>query len=108
MTSSGPAGAVVEATRSGVYDYIVKPFRLIELKRTLDRAFQEWRTGKENRLLRARLAELEERIGKYEALESHRPFGRGRGTVGREAERRYRKQSRRFGPGSLPARLEDV
>lgn len=95
MTGYPSLESVVEATKGGVYDYIVKPFRLVELERMLERALEEKRRDKENKFLREKLAELQEKLEKYEALESHRPFGKAR-TSARfsEAERRYRKQSR--------------
>lgn len=95
--------SAVEATKSGVYDYLVKPFRLIELERVLERALEEWKMSRENRMLRERLAELEGRLEKYEALESHRPFEKGKASQGpSEAERRYRMQSRWSGRRDLP------
>lgn len=95
MTGYPSLESVVEATREGVHDYIVKPFRLVELERTLERAIEERRRDKENKLLKEKLAELEGKLEKYQALERHRPFERA-GTSLRlsEAQRRYRRQSR--------------
>ncbi|HID10823.1 MAG TPA: response regulator [Candidatus Latescibacteria bacterium] len=111
MTGYPSIESVVRATKTGAYDYLVKPFRLVELERVLERALEEWRIGRENRMLRERLAKLEERLGKYEFLESHRPFEKGKAsTEPSEAERRYLKQSRwswrRWLPVPLPSKEE--
>lgn len=54
--------SAIEAIRLGVYDYLPKPFSLAEFSFTLHRAAQHIRTLRENRYLRQRVKELEERL----------------------------------------------
>ena len=59
MTGYPTIETSIEALRSGAYDYVVKPFKLNELKNAIDRALNE-------RHLRLEIGELRERIKKLE------------------------------------------
>ncbi|HIE04593.1 MAG TPA: response regulator [Candidatus Latescibacteria bacterium] len=59
MTGYPSVESVKEAAESGVYDYIVKPFRLDELEKIIEQVMKEWRMSRENRRLRKKLADLE-------------------------------------------------
>ncbi len=55
ITAYGSVESAVEAIRSGAYDYMVKPFRLADLKRLLRRLDETIQLRKENERLRQQL-----------------------------------------------------
>ena len=57
MTGYPTIETSIEALRLGAYDYVVKPFKLNELKSAIDRALNEHR-------LKEEIGELKERIKK--------------------------------------------
>jgi DNA-binding NtrC family response regulator len=57
MTAFGAVDTAVEAMKLGAYDYITKPFNRDELKLMVRKAIQVSRLARENRQLKARLAE---------------------------------------------------
>ena len=63
MTAFGTLDHAVSALRRGAYDYISKPFKNDELLLTL-------RKAEEREQLRARVAELEDRVSRLESIES--------------------------------------
>jgi DNA-binding NtrC family response regulator len=60
MTGYPTLESSIEALRSGAYDYVVKPFKLAELKTTIDKAIKEYR-------LKMEIGELQERIKTIES-----------------------------------------
>lgn len=55
ITAYGSIETAVEAIRSGAYDYLLKPFKLADLKRILNRLIEILELKRENQLLRERL-----------------------------------------------------
>lgn len=53
ITAFGSIESAIEATRLGVYDYVVKPFKLAEIEVRVSRAVQIRRLKIENRVLRS-------------------------------------------------------
>jgi DNA-binding NtrC family response regulator len=64
MTGYPTLESSIEALRSGAYDYVVKPFKLAELKTTIDKAIKEYR-------LKMEIGELQERIKTIESELKH-------------------------------------
>ena len=58
----------IEALRSGAYDYVVKPFKLNDLKNTLTRALNEYRLKAEIGKLREKIKSLEEELQEYQKI----------------------------------------
>jgi two-component system response regulator AtoC len=63
MSAFGTIDLAIEALRRGAYDYISKPFQRDEVILTL-------RKAEERERLRARVAELETKVGRLDAIES--------------------------------------
>lgn len=57
MTAYGTIEMAVEAIKKGAYDYITKPFENEELKLTIQKALENYRLVKENRLLSQALSD---------------------------------------------------
>jgi DNA-binding NtrC family response regulator len=55
MGAYGTIESAVEATRLGAYDFVVKPFRIEELKLTLERIVQKVLLVRENEFLRSQM-----------------------------------------------------
>ena len=55
MTGFGTIQASVEAIKLGAYDYLTKPFKIDEFKRTFQRLVEKQELAEENRLLREQL-----------------------------------------------------
>ena len=64
ITGYATLESAIEAIRLGVYDYLPKPFSITELTFVLEKAAKQICIGRENRLLRERIAFLEGEIGK--------------------------------------------
>lgn len=62
MTGYPTIETSIEALRSGAYDYVVKPFKLNELKNIIDRALNEYRLKLEINELRGRIKNLESKL----------------------------------------------
>jgi two-component system response regulator HydG len=60
MTAFGSLETAIEAIRHGAYDYLTKPFKLVEVTLAVRRALEDQRLREENRRLRA---EVEQRYG---------------------------------------------
>ncbi|OGC75854.1 MAG: hypothetical protein A2145_05115 [candidate division Zixibacteria bacterium RBG_16_40_9] len=52
----------VQALKAGAYDYVTKPFRLEELKKTIDRALKEYQLRQEISQLRDKIKKMEEEL----------------------------------------------
>ncbi len=52
ITAYGSTDSAVEAMKQGAYDYIIKPFKIDELRLIVDKALSQQRLATENRLLR--------------------------------------------------------
>jgi DNA-binding NtrC family response regulator len=62
MTGYPTIESSIEALRSGAYDYVVKPFKLSDLKASIDKAWQEYNLKVEIEKLRDRIKNLEEEL----------------------------------------------
>lgn len=58
----------IEALRSGAYDYVVKPFKLNDLKNTIEKAINEHRLKSEIGKLRGKIKSLEEQLKEYQKI----------------------------------------
>ena len=71
ITAFGSIETAIEATRKGVYDYIVKPFKFQEMQVSIDRAVHYRRLRKENQILRSEIKKdhkMGQLIGKSKAM----------------------------------------
>ncbi|MCB1051895.1 MAG: sigma-54-dependent Fis family transcriptional regulator [Acidobacteria bacterium] len=72
VTGHASLETALSAIRLGVYDYILKPFKLDEVEHAVDRALENKTLKSENRALRHQLAQQEGRwelVGKSNAME---------------------------------------
>lgn len=58
----------IEALRSGAYDYVVKPFKLNDLKNTIAKALNEYKLKSEIGRLRERIKSLEHELKEYQKI----------------------------------------
>jgi two-component system response regulator AtoC len=65
MTGYPTLESSIEALRCGAYDYVMKPFKLNELKSSLEKALHEYKLKKEIGELKNRVKTLEEELKKY-------------------------------------------
>jgi DNA-binding NtrC family response regulator len=65
MTGYPTLESSIEALRSGAYDYVMKPFKLNELKSSVEKALHEYKLKKEIGKLKNRVKTLEEELKKY-------------------------------------------
>lgn len=65
MTGYPTIESSIEALRHGAYDYVIKPFKLNELKSSIERALKEHRLKSEIGHLKARIAQLEAELDKF-------------------------------------------
>jgi DNA-binding NtrC family response regulator len=75
MGSYGSPESAVQARRLGAYDFVVKPFRVEEFQRVLERMAEKARLVRENELLRTRV----EKLGGYGAADGSAADARLRG-----------------------------
>ncbi len=71
ITAFATAESAIEAMKKGAFDYVVKPFKLDELRITLDKALAKQRTERENILLKRELkdrAQFENLVGTSAAM----------------------------------------
>ena len=66
MTGQATARTAIEALRHGAYDYIQKPFDLVELKQTLQRGVRTKRLSESNRRLVEELRTANEALQRHE------------------------------------------
>lgn len=72
ITAFGSIDSAIEATKKGVYDYIVKPLKLADLGATVERGIRFRRLKKENELLRSQVSgnwSLGQLIGKSKSMQ---------------------------------------
>jgi len=65
MTGYPTLESSIEALRSGAYDYVIKPFKLKELKSSVEKALHEYKLKIEIGRLKDRIKTLEEALKKY-------------------------------------------
>jgi two-component system, NtrC family, response regulator HydG len=63
MTAYGTVEVAVEAMKEGAYDFVTKPLRRMELVTAIRKALEKRRLARENRLLRARIADDDDIVG---------------------------------------------
>jgi DNA-binding NtrC family response regulator len=72
MTGYPTIDSSIEALRVGAYDYIIKPFKLQELRELVERAIKEQELHTEIDTLRGRIAGIEQELRDYRAASSSR------------------------------------
>ncbi len=65
MTGYPTIESSIEALRHGAHDYVIKPFKLNELKSSIERALKEYKLKSEIGQLKARIAQLEDELNKF-------------------------------------------
>jgi DNA-binding NtrC family response regulator len=70
MTGYPTIDSSIEALRCGAYDYVVKPFKLNDLKSSIDRALEEHKLKDQTTRLKERLAHLETELEKFSTSRS--------------------------------------
>jgi two-component system response regulator AtoC len=65
MTGYPTIESSIDALRHGAYDYVIKPFKLNELKSTIEKALQEHKLKVDIGQLQGRIAQLEGDLEKY-------------------------------------------
>jgi DNA-binding NtrC family response regulator len=65
MTGYPTIESSIEALRHGAYDYVIKPFKLNELKSSIEKALQEHKLNAEIGHLKGRIEQLEGELEKY-------------------------------------------
>ena len=73
MTGYPTIDSSIEALRLGAYDYIIKPFKLQELRELIERAIKEQRLHTEIDTLRGRIAGIEQELREYRNGNAARP-----------------------------------
>ena len=68
MTGYPTLESSIEALRSGAYDYVVKPFKLGDLKTTIDKAVKEYRLKMEIGELQQRIKTIESELKRYQDM----------------------------------------
>jgi two-component system response regulator AtoC len=71
MTGYPTLESSLEALRAGAYDYVLKPFKLNELKSLIERALKEFHLREKIGELRQRIKNLEEDLKKYQSPEKY-------------------------------------
>ena len=69
MTGYPTLESCIEALRCGAYDYVLKPFKLNELKDSVKKALHEYKLKIEIGKLKDRIKTLEEELRKHLTLE---------------------------------------
>ena len=69
MTGYPSIESAVEALRSGAYDYVIKPFKLNELKATIEHAINEQTIREEINDLKLKINQMEDDLKKYQHLD---------------------------------------
>jgi len=72
MTAYATAQTAVEAMRKGAYDYLIKPFEMVEMKLKVKQILEKKQLAKENVALKSKLKDkysLENIIGQSEAMQ---------------------------------------
>jgi two-component system response regulator AtoC len=76
MTGYPTIDSSIEALRLGAYDYIIKPFKLQELRELVERAIKEQELHTEIDTLRGRIAGIEQELRDYRAASTSRRHSR--------------------------------
>lgn len=69
MTGYPSIESAVEALRNGAYDYVIKPFKLNELKATIEHAINEQTIREEINDLKLKINQMEDDLKKYQHLD---------------------------------------
>jgi two-component system response regulator AtoC len=75
MTGYPTIDSSIEALRLGAYDYIIKPFKLQELRELIERAIKEQQLHTEIDTLRGRIAGIEQELREYRNGNAAHPRG---------------------------------
>ena len=70
MTGYPTIESSIEALRQGAYDYVVKPFKLDDLKSSIEKALREHKLKIQISQLKDRIAQLEAELEKYSSLQN--------------------------------------
>ena len=70
MTGYPTIDSSIEALRCGAYDYVVKPFKLNDLKSSIERALEEHKLKDQTTRLKERIAHLETELEKFSTSRS--------------------------------------
>ena len=70
MTGYPTIESSIEALRQGAYDYVVKPFKLNDLKTSIEKALREHKLKTQITQLKNRIAQLEVELEKFASLQS--------------------------------------
>jgi DNA-binding NtrC family response regulator len=70
MTGYPTIDSSIEALRCGAYDYVVKPFKLNDLKSSIDRALEEHKLKDQTTRLKERIAHLETELERFSTSRS--------------------------------------
>ena len=81
MTGYPTIDSSIEALRLGAYDYIIKPFKLQELKEVVDRAIKEQELHSEIDSLREKVHTIEAELRQYRSTTTERIRGEGASIV---------------------------
>jgi DNA-binding NtrC family response regulator len=65
MTGYPTIESSIEALRRGAYDYVIKPFKLNDLKSSIEKALQEHKLKVDISQLKGRIAQLETELEKF-------------------------------------------
>lgn len=60
----------VQALKAGAYDYVTKPFKLEDLKKTIERALKEYQLRQEISELKEKIRKMEEQLREYNSKDS--------------------------------------
>ncbi len=69
MTGYPTLESSIEALRCGAYDYVIKPFKLNELKSSVEKALHEGKLKTEIGKLKGRIKALEEQLKRYSSAQ---------------------------------------
>ncbi len=70
MTGYPTIDSSIEALRCGAHDYVVKPFKLNDLKSSIERALEEHKLKDQTTRLKERIAHLETELEKFSTSRS--------------------------------------
>jgi len=70
MTGYPTIDSSIEALRCGAYDYVVKPFKLNDLKSSIERALEEYKLKDQTTRLKERITHLETELEKFSTSRS--------------------------------------
>ncbi len=103
MTGYPTVESSVEAMRAGAYDYVIKPFRLNELKTIINRGIKEYSVRCELSAIKSRIHALEAKLGSIAGPDSENP---GTGRSNRKSKSSRQDHSIDVGDVSSQVQLE--